>query len=237
MFRRDFESSTRNPPSPSTSLPVRWIHPGALDFPMHASPMLSREQERDLHRRLVEDDPTASVDLAETYYVWLIACLKNKNPDIHEEACVSAATDAWKSLVKNPRSYDPDKLPLSSFLRMSAQGDLRNLLKKEVSHRHESLDSVEDSLLGGNDEKEPAILPFQRDSASAILKLVREGLSAGELRALDLWLQGERTTKAFADALDLKHLSSKEQKDAVKRSKDKIKKRVERARREHDEST
>ena len=57
----------------------------------------------------------------------------------------------------------------------------------------------------------------------------REGLSAGEAAALELLRQGERKTAPYAAVLGITDLPEAEQRQQVKRVKDKLKKRLERA--------
>lgn len=121
---------------------------------------------------------------------------------------------------------------------MSAQGDLRNQLRKESRHKHAAL-NVELLPSGGKFSQwhDDPSLPLQiREEAGraevAILPAVREGLAPGESQALDLLLGGERKTAVFAKVLGIDHLSKKEQEAEVKKVKDKLKKRIERG--DHD---
>ena len=58
--------------------------------------------------------------------------------------------------------------------------------------------------------------------------IFQTALSDGERAALDLMLGEERRTASFAEALGIGHLSVTEQEAVVKRTKDRIKKRIER---------
>ena len=64
------------------------------------------EEERDLHKRLVEGDPVASADLAETYLSPLIAVLKRRNRGVTEHLAEEAAGEALVCLIRNPRSFN-----------------------------------------------------------------------------------------------------------------------------------
>src|SRR4051794_5298532 len=84
-----------------------------------------------LHRRLVAGDATAPAELALRFLDPLIAWLRGRNR-VPQEVCVEAAEDAWLALVKSPTTYDPARgKSLEAYLRMSAQGDLANLLRRE----------------------------------------------------------------------------------------------------------
>jgi RNA polymerase sigma factor (sigma-70 family) len=199
----------------------------------------SREEEQTLHRRLVEKDPTAPSDLAVAYYEPLICWLvKTNSRKVSREICVEAAGDAIVGLMKSPQSYKPDRgKSLFAYLQMSAQGDLRNCLQREKKHRASSvsLESVELShgagkYLGLDDD--PSVSLQIREEVEQVerrvLAPVRHGLTERELQALQLLLQGERRTKAVAQALGIDHLSKVQQEAGVKRFKDKMKIRIKR---------
>src|SRR4051794_12860022 len=98
------------------------------------TPAPSAEAGRQIHRRLLESDPTASSDLAAVFLEPLIGWLDANNPSLHPHWVVEAAEDAILSLIRDPNSYHPQESDLESYLRMSAQGDLRNLLHRESRH-------------------------------------------------------------------------------------------------------
>jgi hypothetical protein len=204
----------------------------------------SREQELAWHRRLLEGDPTVSADLAAAFFEPLVQWLVRHNSrEIPQEFCLDAADDAWRNLIKHPLSFDPSRgKSLFAYLCMSAEGDLRNLLQKEKRHHEMRLtwENVEQSpqagkYLGRDDDPS---LPLQmeealRIAAEQVLPSVREGLSEVELKVLDLMLNGERKTAVFAAAYGISHLPQREQQAEIKRVKDMLKKRIERARPGH----
>jgi RNA polymerase sigma-70 factor (ECF subfamily) len=208
-------------------------------MPAPAEYLISEEEERLLHRRLVERDVTVSYDLAHVFLDHLIAWLVEKNSSsIPEELCVEAAEDALIALIKSPASFNPSRgKRLAAYLRMSAQGDLRNILQREGRHFENEipLEDVELSPEAGkylvvNDDPLRS-LERQEESANVtrtVIAPVREGLSEAESRALDLILQGERKTAVFAEVLGIAHLPTNIQRTEVKRVKDKLKKRIER---------
>ena len=103
------------------------------------------ERALDIHARLCQGDPVASAELAAAFLVPLAALVERKNPRIDPHLCGEAAEDAILSLIKNPSSYNPERAPLEAYLRMSAQGDLRNLLQRERRHasRRVGIEAVE----------------------------------------------------------------------------------------------
>ena len=209
---------------------------------MPGSPPLTAEEELNLHGRLVNADPVASSELATAYFDCLISFLRRKNSrEIPRDSIEQAAGDALIALIKNPQGFDASRsrasLPLLAFLRLAAQRDLQNILKREQRHWHGrvSLEAVEDSPLAGKylgsheDPSERLQLQEELEKADReILRFVRQGLSEEERQALEMLRQGERKTAAFARVLGIEQLPKEAQQAEVKRVKDKLKKRIER---------
>lgn len=205
-------------------------------------PETSQETDREWHARLLAGDPTATADLLARHYepliAWMVAC----NPRLDEHDCVTAAHDAILSLCKRPTSYKPERSPLVAYLRMSARGDLRNSRERERRHqgRDVAMETVELSpdagkyLQDADADPERVLLRMETvrtmiDAQPAIPEVVRAALTPGEARALALMRQGERRTDAYARSLGLAHLPVAEQRREVKRVKDRLHKRLERA--------
>jgi hypothetical protein len=208
-------------------------------MPAPAKYLISEDEERSLCRRLVERDVTATTDLARLFLDHLIAWLVEKNrSSVPEELCAEAAEDALLALMKAPASFNPARgKRLAAYLRMSAQGDLRNILAREGRH-YENQIRLEDVELSPNAGKclvvnDDPLLSLERQEESAkatrtVVGPVREGLSEAEARALDLLLHGERKTAVFAAALGITHSSTDVQRTEVKRVKDMLKQRIKR---------
>jgi hypothetical protein len=207
--------------------------PPANEFPV------STDEELQLHGRLVKGDPTAPADLASSFLDRLVAWLAARNSsDIPEELRIEAAEDALIALAKSPLSFKPERrMRLYAYLRMSAQGDLRNILRREGRQRqHEiSLQDVELSKEAGKylaeDGDQLRLLEIKEEGERARLQVVspaRDGLTGAESRALDLLLQGERKTAVFAEVLGITDWAKRAQQAEVKRVKDKLKKRLQR---------
>jgi hypothetical protein len=200
-----------------------------------------------LHRRLLGGDATASADVAVAFLEPLISwLLTSRRFGVSVDTCIEAAEDAVIALVKSPVSFNPERgLGLGAYLRMSARGDLKNLLQRENRHRQNqiSLEIVEHSpqarkyLAKDDDPSLPLRIHEEIQGATAeIVSPAREGLSEGESQALDLLLQRERRTAAYALVLGLDHLPKKAQRAEVKRVKDKLKKRIQRGTRRNAEA-
>lgn len=199
-----------------------------------------REQDRDVHLRLLADDPAAPSDLALAHLDPLGDWLREHNSRIDPHLCATAAEDAILALIKNPRSYDPARLPLDAYLHMSASGDLKNLLRRERRHtdRATSLERVELSVLAGNtpQEDDPAAIveraengASERQALPSIPDVVLRELTDVDRQILALMLRKERRTARYAELLQITERPIKQQREEVKRVKDRIKKRVERA--------
>ena len=191
-----------------------------------------------LHQRLLEDDPTAQHDLADIYLEPLVVWLTETHPSVSPEFCIEAAEDALLALIRNPQSYSPQRQTLEVYLRMSARGDLRNILAKERRHHDgrvpwQSVELSPDAgkYLGQQDDPSLAMqLAEEAQSAmNAIPDSLRKKLSQTELRGVELILRKERRSQVFAELYGLLHLPEKEQLRQVKRIKDRLTKMMKRA--------
>src|SRR5438128_2056849 len=97
---------------------------------MSGSPALppTQQESLQLHQRLLAGDPTAPNDLAVAYLEPLVAWLGEADARAPLEVHIEAAEDALLALIRNPHSYSSDLQTLEVYLRMSARGDVRNLL-------------------------------------------------------------------------------------------------------------
>src|SRR5215510_13885735 len=95
---------------------------------------VSNKEALSLYERLLADNPTSSVDLANTFLNPLANWLIEHNPRIDSHLYETAAEDAILGLIKNPVTYKPERQTLEVYLRISASGDLKNLLRSEMRH-------------------------------------------------------------------------------------------------------
>lgn len=193
----------------------------------------------DIYARLRDGDPVASSDLAVAYIEPLTAWLVRGERGADDHLCAQAAEDAILSLIRNPGSYDPARGALDVYLRMSARGDLRNALAAERRHssRREKLEVIELTGSGRNpyqEESDPARIVEREEDIELLRQVISPDVVSTFTReeqwALDLMLQGERRTSAFAHVLNITHLPEVDQKREVKRAKDRIKRRLQRQR-------
>jgi RNA polymerase sigma factor (sigma-70 family) len=199
----------------------------------------SNEEGLRIYQRLLGGDPTAPADLAETYLDPLTNWLAEHNSSVDPDLCTEAASEAIVSLIKKPASYQPERLPLEAYLRMSAQGDLKNALDREKRHRtgRKTLESVEHSeearkYLGKEDDPslQLQITEEVQEARDAVPRSVWEGLTEQEVRVLELMIRKERKTQEYAKAYGIENLPEDEQRMEIKQVKDRLQKRWDRAR-------
>lgn len=212
---------------------------------MQKAKQAATEEELALHQRLLAGDLTATADLLDRFLEPVTVALlpgRELGPDTH--IFQDAASDALMNYCQDPQQYNPERLGLEAYLRMSAHGDLKNALAKEwrrglrtipLESEHGSLVDVLPAARNRSAEEEALErlgleLPpgMTREAA---FRLVREAFpDAADRRALLLLLDGVRETAAFAQLYGLKERSMAEQREQVKRHKDRLKKRLERLR-------
>jgi hypothetical protein len=184
-----------------------------------------------IFQRLCQGDCLAASDLIVAVLDPLLHHLKLRRRNADEHLCLTAAEDAVLSLIRKPALYDPAKCGnLFAFLRMAAERDLLNAWESEFRHhrRREHSDCVELAAEDRNafSDEVAADLPSFDDPA-----IVAEigSFTESERQVLNLMRAGERQTNAFVPILGLENLPTDEQARAVKRVKDRIKVRLQRA--------
>lgn len=184
----------------------------------------------ELYKRLCTGDRLAQSEFLVAVLDPLASDLRRWHRGADEHACVTAAEDAVLALLQNCAIYDPAKRGLIGFLRMAAEGDLVNTLNKEQKHQtnRENCDCVELPASGGNSDGEDLAddLPSFEDARIAV---VIASFTALELAVFELMRDGEKRTSAFAAVLGSEYLSAEDQANEVKRVKDRIIKRLQRA--------
>jgi len=193
------------------------------------------EYARQLHARLLQQDPVAPAEFAEAFLEELVRRLRAKASSGYEETLLQdAATDALLDYVQHPSKFNPRKSALFTYLTMAAHRDLLNMLTKEKRRRNRELplQDVEETLNQGNNIVE--IENYVLDDMTAakkedVLRLVAETFPDTRDRALlELMMNGERRTTAFCNVLGIQALTPDEQRKIVKRHKDRITKRLQR---------
>jgi hypothetical protein len=188
---------------------------------------------RALHARLLRGDPTAPSDLAKIYLDPLATWLHQTFPRDDDAMLESIAIDLMLSLAEHPERYDPDKLSLSSYLRMAARGDVKNerdSARRRAAH-HAPLEDVElrpparNSRWANASDLAGRVADALDDER---LAAVFEHFAGQEREVVELMVDGERRNDVFAEVLGLKAWPRDTRDREVKRVKDRVKKRMQR---------
>ena len=189
--------------------------------------------ERELHQRLLDGDLVASQELAAALLLPVVDRVKQRFLGLDDESLVfDAAADAILSYAERPSQYDPQRLRLLSYLVMSADGDLKNALRRRQrqADREFPMRDVELLLDARNPEEEEETYPVDHAVAPQIEEVarrVREVLpDPVDQQFVGLMIQGERRTDAFANVLGIADMEVKRQRKIVKQHKDRLKKRL-----------
>ena len=193
------------------------------------------EYTRQLHSRLLQQDPVAPSEFAETFLDELVRRLRGKaGPGYEETLLKDAAIDALLDYVQHPSKFDPNKSAILTYLTMAAYGDLLNMIAKEQrrKRREVPLQVVEETLSAGNNtiERENQVLTgITGTKRDELLRRVAETFpDKRDRKLLNLMMDGERKTAAYTNILGIQGLTLDEQRKIVKRHKDRITKRLQR---------
>jgi RNA polymerase sigma-70 factor (ECF subfamily) len=178
---------------------------------------------RRIHERLLAGDPTATAELAETVGDVVFRRLQMKHAVRDPDVVRDAAWEAIRGYMEHPAAFDPSQRGLLGYLDMAAEGDLRNALAKarRRRRREELVDPVELAAIGGNKGQEQ--LEARMEVERIRPQLDRLFPDRADREAVDLIVEGERSTEAFVEVWGLGKLSLDEQRKAVKRGKDRLK--------------
>jgi RNA polymerase sigma-70 factor, ECF subfamily len=193
--------------------------------------------EFEIHERLLSQDPTAPSELAVLYLDTVRSRLGGLYPVGCDDALITdAAIDAVLSYVENPAKYDPSKLGLLAYLVMAAKGDLLNALDKEERRtaRLEPLVLADEDDEGREWSREREELTHRDDysclrdtpECEPLLLLAKVIPDLRDREMVELLMNGERRTDAFAEVLGILDHPRSEQERIVKRHKDRLKKRL-----------
>lgn len=184
-----------------------------------------------LHASLVEGSPTASAEIAEILYEWLMGRLHAAVAYASTDDVADVAADVLVRYFANPERFRPERgKGLAGFLLMDARGDLLNLLDSSRQRQAPTplpdavADQLEDRNIGAmTQERMLERLPAQLDKR--VLALLPNPLDRG---ILELMMDGVRDTDAYAALMGLGERSTEVQAREVKRAKDRIRARLKR---------
>ena len=183
------------------------------------------DEEHQLLTQLDTGARTAREELAARYLPLLMHFLAGAFPWVAAELRDDAADRALIDFLCFRHQFDPTRGGLGAYLRMAARNDLRNLVERDRrTRRGIPLDSVAEPADHRNSTRGDELT---WDHPRLVTEL--DALDAGERATLELMRLGARDTATFAGRLGLDHLSDEEQAVAVKRVKDRVKRRLVRA--------
>jgi DNA-directed RNA polymerase specialized sigma24 family protein len=189
---------------------------------------------RRLHHRLLEGDVTSTAEIAELFMPIIIDRLNRRYPNLGDPHLIETAVeDALMNYFERPEQYDPAKLSLAGYLRMSANGDLLNALKREKRRpKQESLEEYVELSNGSaehgvKDDFDLEATVFARQSPvwQRLADLLPDPI---DQQIVLLMMEGIRDTSVFADVLRISDYPREEQARIVKRHKDRLKKKLQR---------
>ncbi len=188
------------------------------------------DQLDDLHQRIIAGSRSASRDLFIAALGPLTAFLAKSHPALRNDEAHDLATDAVVLYLKNPNRCDLGRASLWTYLCMVAGADAVDQFRTEARRRQlleKAADDVADWARRANDVLDVNI----SIDARRIMELHGHKLASSdsERRLLALILDGEKSTKLFAEALGLEP-GAAETDDLVKQAKDRIKLRLKRLR-------
>jgi hypothetical protein len=194
---------------------------------------LDRKRGLSFHQRLLANDPVVPSELAEEYLPLLLNYLQHRFPNLEPELLSDAATEAYLNYVERPTTFDPARHSLLGYLQMSASGDVKNALAKQRRHAAKiiPLDVVALSLSDGNNNIEDQVLA--RLEIAERIRVWQEKQQVATDTELDRQLLAlmqarVRPTHEYTRILGIEHLNLAEQRQIVKRHKDRLRVRLKR---------
>ena len=189
---------------------------------------------RALHARLVAGDRVASDELAEFVLPEVADRLGRQWPTLAgSDAVHDAAVEVFVAYLREPERYDPSRSNLVSWLQMQAHGDLTNDYRSPKRSFHQRRVALLREGVEGEDFARNLHLVKSDDYPSDVERgALDDALTAldddRDRRLLALLLDGDTSTETAAVVLGISHLPLDEQRNEVKKNKDRIKAKVKR---------
>jgi len=186
-----------------------------------------------IHDRLVDQaDATAFLAAFDTLQEMLLDHLHRVFPQQRTEDCEDIVAEMLTNYFNNPAQFDPAKSRLDAYLRMAVSGDMKNLLEKEKRIKEKvpfNLDQLEengvaDQALTRNNDQDR----FVEDQALANaltqprFEALLDKLNASDQAVVQLMIESERQTARYAEVLGIAQQPIEEQRQIVKRAKDRL---------------
>jgi DNA-directed RNA polymerase specialized sigma24 family protein len=172
-------------------------------------------------------DAAATADFCAAFLGPLGAHLTARWPHADEHLVQEAAERAVLEALRRPDGYNPALSPLRAYLCRAARRDLSNLVRAEGRHHRGRIpfDLVADAGAPGNEEEDDLWASLADPRVAAVLA----ALDPVERAVWELMLAGERATAEYIPILNITNWPTDEQEREAKRVKDRIKKRLQRA--------
>lgn len=197
----------------------------------------SREQQAQLHQRIVQEDPIAFAELCEKALDHLVLFLRTQFPQQSSHQQEQTAIDCLLNYRRRPEQFDPKKLSLLAFLRMASRYDMMNAIDKHRRHsqRMTSLDDPTTHLRLPGDNTLNEHIAFDEWlhehtdlSFQEILALLDSELDEEEKQLIFLMMEGVRESAPYAELLGIAGEDELSQRQEVKRAKDRLNKKLRR---------
>ncbi|GIK55105.1 MAG: hypothetical protein BroJett015_07680 [Chloroflexota bacterium] len=190
-----------------------------------------------IHQYILQHNTTAFAELCELALPHLVVFLRQRFPQSDSHLCEATAIDCLIQYHGRPSQYDPDKLSLFSYLRMAARNDMINALAK-YGRDQQHLRDIEDPSLkpyltepnsfAQTDELDRWLTQHTRLSRQQILQALDDELSKTDKKLVTMMVNGVRDSHQYAQAMGLSHLDTDQQRQEVKRAKDRLTKKLQR---------
>lgn len=193
----------------------------------------SRPWQRQKHQEILEQSsPTAFAQLSELALPHLTEFLQREFRQVEHHLHETAAIDCLLTYHQAPEKYNPEKLTLFAYLRMSARHDLLNAIDKTNRQKRPLVDlddpTVQTQLIDNAELEPEAFLLADWLNGEAtppeqtLLRSFETNLNSTDRQLFLLMLNGVRKTEPYADILGVVGLPVAEQRREVKRAKDRL---------------
>lgn len=178
-----------------------------------------------LHQRLLEGDRVAPALLFQLLLEPLSREMKKDFPQTDAHLLCDGITDALLDLCTRPKQFDPAQgTPLDRFLALASWRNIRDLLRTEKRRKAREEKFTKDA---GDDivALPDAVANIEEGSTTRqqqgheLMKLLPDPI---DRKILELKLAGVRATGAFAKIMGIDHLPVAQQRQEVKRAKNRI---------------
>lgn len=194
----------------------------------------NRAWQDEKYQHLLRNNPTAFAEICEGILPHLVAFLQNQFPQQETHSVEMVAIDVLLKLRAEPKKYNPKKLSLAGYLRMSARSDMLNLLDKK-RRRDQRLTDIENITL--ESKENPVEDHFALDewlaqytdlSRQEVLAALEAEIDPADKGILMLMLDGVRETERYAQVMGIGNQEEKFQRQEVKKAKDRLVKQLQR---------